>query len=704
MSNDTSNIRPFSERTDGPTRSPAAELAAEPSPPAWSNDSVASLSEAQSLRPGVLRALAGITADFVLEMSHSDGPLKSEAGAGQRWMSSSLKAARAASSEAYERGRHELKIDQAKEPAGLETALDQLLSCSQAIGTVDSHGGYMSYAPTAALHEGALAAFACAGLNPGLTWMPTSPMFAAMERAVLDWVGSDVLKWPQGNSGVFTSGGSVANTLGLHVARDTLAKSAGIRPSEVLFFIPDHVHYCFLKALRVLGVDPSQIIRIPCDEVGRTDIKALEHALASESMRLQSGAGIIVGVGGETSTGSVDRLDRLAEICATHGKLWLHVDGCFGGFFALTTRGQALLRGLERADSVALDPHKALQAPYGVGMLMVKKEEDLRNAFSMGAAYIPPTSSGFGPENIADISDLSLELTREARGAQVWLPLRAYGPGAFAKHLDWCQDAVEWFARRLEAAGGLLQLLTRPQLSTVTFRMRDTYHHISQRELTEWLVDDINARGHVLLAPTSTSDGTSCVRLCVLSARTKPEHLSQLLRDVFAAGVTIDRCAKRLAISRANSAQALGFRVPYTLRPLPGKGLAIVANEDIAQGCLVWEFEPGACVEKTTEDILALAAEKGREAAADFLNHCFCWDGKMLYPPGDTQFFNHAHRPNIASPDGKLWLATRLILAGEEILDNYATYESLAFYEELCLEFGAESSSRVAALYGHSAP
>ncbi|MBC7531112.1 MAG: hypothetical protein H7318_05990 [Oligoflexus sp.] len=699
MSHDTSELGCIQEKKDESDISTSADRYATSQPPAWPNDSVAVLSKGQTSGPGAFRTLASLTADFVLREGNAQIPLKSESGAGQRWMTSNLRAARADSTKVYERARHELMISDAGAPTGLQAALEQLLNCSKGIGTADSHGGYLSYAPTAALHEGALAAFACAGLNPGLTWMPTSPMFAAMERSVLDWAGSDVLRWPSGHSGVFTSGGSVANTLGLHVARDTVAKSAGVRPSEVLFFIPDHVHYCILKGLRVLGVDASQIVPIRCDKDGRIDINSLEDAVSGNSDRLKFGAGIIVGVGGETSTGSVDPLERLAEIRDRFINLWLHVDGCFGGFFALTKRGEFLLRGLERADSVALDPHKALQAPYGVGMLMVRKENDLRNAFSMGAAYTPPTNNGLGSENIADISDLGLELTREARGAQVWLPLRAHGPLAFAKHLDWCQDAVEWIARRLEDAGDLLMVVTPPQLSTVTFRLPDQYMHVSQRELTEWLVDDVNARGHILLAPTSTSDGTSCIRVCVLSARTTPQHLTELVEDLIAAAKTIGGCATRLEHSRGNAARSLGFRVPYTVRPLPGKGLGILADEDIPQGSLVWEFEPGSCIPKTPEDILVLATSSGREVAADFLNHCFCWGEEMLYPQGDTQFFNHSHRPNIASPDGEVWLANRLILAGEEILDDYGTYQSLDFYEQLCLEFGTESSSRVAALY-----
>lgn len=544
-------------------------------PPAWPHHSVASLSDVQAGRAGEFRALAGLTADFVLEQGRAGGPLKYGAGLQQQWITSGLRAARADASAVYERARSELAIGGTADVVGLEKAVQQLLACATGLGTEDTHGGYMSYAPTAALFEGALAAFGCAVINPGLSWMPTSPKFAAMERCVLDWVAADVLQWPSGSGGVFTSGGSVANTLALHVARDTVARRAGVRPSEVLFFLADHVHYCIPKGLRVLGVEPSQIVRVPCGHDGRTDSEALAQILSEVDERLKPGAGVVIGVGGETSTGSVDALDHLADLCAQHGHLWLHVDACFGGFFALTQRGAALLRGIERAHSVALDPHKALQAPYGVGLLMVRDERHLRQAFAMSAAYTPPESAALNQHDIVDIADLGLELTREARGAQVWLPLRAHGPAAFAQHLDWCQDAVMWLAATLQDANDLLELVTAPQLSTLTLRLRRSYQGISARELAAWLVDDVNARGHVLLAPTTTR-GVACVRICVLSARSRPEHLSSLAEDVLAAAATVTRGAERLQRARANPARALGFRVSYVVRPIPGKDLGIV--------------------------------------------------------------------------------------------------------------------------------
>ncbi len=251
-------------------------------------------------------------------------------------------------------------------------------------------------------------------------------------------------------------------------------------------------------------------------------------------------------------------------LAGQHG-LWLHVDACFGGFFGLTERGRQALRGIEHADSVALDPHKALQVPYGVGMLMVRDESNLLRAFRMGGAYVPP--AGEGRYHVANISDFGIELTREARGAQVWLPLTAYGPDAFAKHLDWCLDAIDWLAKAIVEVGEF-ELISGPKLSTLNFRMKRTFAGFSRNDVVRWLVDDINARGRVLVAPTEIA-GEACVRVCLLSARSSPRNLRELVSDITDAGAALAANLARLESALQNQDRSLGFRVPYRVSTDP---------------------------------------------------------------------------------------------------------------------------------------
>ena len=365
---------------------PAKGFAANvPAPPEWPAGSIANACGTNAWLPGKFVSLAALAAEFVADETRFGGPLNCGATPAQSWITSGSAKAREAATQSWEAARARLAVHPAMPAKGLDAALQQLLDCSRDAGTEDRHGGMFAYAPTGALPASALAAFVCASINPGLTWMPTSPQFAALERSVLDWVAGTVLNWPDGNGGVFTSGGSVANTLALHVARHATASRAGVAPDHVLFFIPDHVHYCIPKGLALLGVAPERIIRIACNGEGTLNLNALGTKLKS-SMPDAQGAGVVVAVAGETNTGSIDDLRGLAELTRGTAGLWLHVDACFGGFFGLTERGRRLLRGIELADSVALDPHKALQVPYGVGMLMVRDQSTLQRAFRTGGA------------------------------------------------------------------------------------------------------------------------------------------------------------------------------------------------------------------------------------------------------------------------------------------------------------------------------
>ncbi len=498
-------------------------------PPESPPGSIASACERNAWLPGEFVSLAALAAEFVADETRFEGPLKGgdtvpTSWPTQSWMTSGSALGRQAATQSWEAARASLAVGGTVPARGLEVALRRLLDCSRDAGTEDRHGGMFAYAPTGAIQASALAAFVCASINPGLTWMPTSPQFAALERCVLDWVARSILDWPDGNGGVFTSGGSVANTLALHVARHATAKRAGVAPEEVFFFVPDHVHYCIPNGLWLLGVGRESFIRVGCDGAGTLNLNAFDIELRNLELRSFGNrfAGVVVAVGGETNTGSIDDLRGLVELCRGTAGLWLHVDACFGGFFGLTERGRQALRGIEHADSVALDPHKALQVPYGVGMLMVRDESNLQRAFRMGGAYLPPTGApaGAGRYEVANISDLGIELTREARGAQVWLPLAAYGPDAFSKHLDWCLDAIDWLAKAILAAGEF-ELVSGPKLSTLNFRMKKAFAGLSRTDVVRWLVDDINARGRVLLAPAKLPGKRACA---YASYRRAPRH------------------------------------------------------------------------------------------------------------------------------------------------------------------------------------
>ena len=239
-------------------------------------------------------------------------------------------------------------------------------------------------------------------------------------------------------------------------------------------------------------------------------------------------------------------------------------------------------------DSVSLDPHKAMQCSYGVGAVVVQREQNLTQAFAMHDVYCPPgvdahdddEDEDSGASAIASIADMGLELTRESRGAQFWLPLRAHGIEAYAAHLDWCLDATQWLADELRQSKHI-EIVTPATLCTFTFRVTvPEMNGANDGQLAQWLVDDVNGRG-ALIAPTQVQ-GTAvvrvwcaleCPRSCffgalanltvlvyvcsVLSCRTSPERLEAICEDI--------RCgAARVAgrVAHLGPAGGGGGRVP----------------------------------------------------------------------------------------------------------------------------------------------
>jgi aromatic-L-amino-acid decarboxylase len=237
-----------------------------------------------------------------------------------------------------------------------------------------------------------------------------------------------------------------------------------------------------------------------------------------------------VGSAGSTNTGAVDDLSGLAQL-ARDERMWFHVDGAYGGFFLLTDRGRHILRGIDQADSITLDPHKALFLPYGIGCLLVRNGEALKRAHTTHAAYLPPMQDD--PDFI-DFCEYSPELTRDYRGLRVWLPFKLHGAGAFRRYLDEKLDLIEWVTEELRNIPGI-EIVAEPQLTVVAFRYR--HRDLQGEELNQWnrnFLNRINARKRVLLTAT-TLNGRFVLRICILSFRTHKDRLEMALEDIRAA-------------------------------------------------------------------------------------------------------------------------------------------------------------------------
>jgi aromatic-L-amino-acid decarboxylase len=217
--------------------------------------------------------------------------------------------------------------------------------------------------------------------------------------------------------------------------------------------------------------------------------------------------------------------------------MWLHVDGAYGGFFMLTERGRTVLRGIERADSIVLDPHKGMFLPYGTGCLLVRDGSTLRRAHTVYADYMPAMQD---EEDLVDFCQISPELSRPFRGLAVWLPIKLLGIEPFRNSLDEKLDLAHWAADRLRSIDGI-EILAEPQLSIVAFRLTSNgLDAEALNDLNRDLIARVNALKRVYLTGTMLGDRFA-VRICVLSFRTHRDRMEQCLEDIREAVASLAR-------------------------------------------------------------------------------------------------------------------------------------------------------------------
>ncbi|RPJ59954.1 MAG: decarboxylase, partial [Acidobacteria bacterium] len=212
-------------------------------------------------------------------------------------------------------------------------------------------------------------------------------------------------------------------------------------------------------------------------------------------------------------------------------------DAAYGGFFMLTDRGRQAMRGIERAESITLDPHKGLFLPYGTGSLLVRDGSTLRKAHSVRAVYLPDTEH---EPDLVDLSQVSPELSRAFRGLRVWLPLKMHGIGPFQRNLEEKLQLAGWINAQLREIEEL-EIVAEPQLTVLAFRLRlPGQDDASINRLTRRLMDEVNARRRVYLSST-VIQGRFLVRICVLSFRTHLERMQMALEDIKAAVAKVVR-------------------------------------------------------------------------------------------------------------------------------------------------------------------
>ncbi len=398
-----------------------------------------------------------------------------------------------------------------RDPAAL---LEWLGRCVDRPGITTASPRFMGYIPGGGLFHSAIGDFLAAASNKYAGFVPAAPGAVRLENATAAWLAR-VIGMPEGAAGTLTSGGSMANLTAIGAAREARESAGG-----GAVYLSGSAHHCIDKALMIAGRAKAPRRLIATDARHRMDADALAEAIERD---IADGVRpwLVVASAGTVDTGAVDPLAAIAELCERHG-IWLHVDGAYGGLFMLCEEGRAALAGIERADTVALDPHKTLFLPYGTGAVVARDGRHLLDAFSASADYIRP----FGGADVGPSpSDLSPELTRHFRALRLWLPLQIAGVAAFRAAQSEKIKLARYFHARLSEMEGW-DAGPPPDLSVVAFRYKPARGDADS--FNEALLRRVQDEGRVFLSGTRVN-GESRLRCAILSFRTHLAHIDETI-------------------------------------------------------------------------------------------------------------------------------------------------------------------------------
>ncbi len=382
------------------------------------------------------------------------------------------------------------------------------------------HPRFFAFVPGPANWIGILGDLLASGTNVFAgTWFEASGP-AMIELVTVDWLRG----WcglPDTAGGLFVSGGSMANLTALAVARRVALED---EVEDAVAYASDQTHSAVDRAFAVLGFGSDQLRRLPSDEDGRLPARVVREAIAADRAAGRRPFCIVANAG-TTNTGAVDPLQELADLCAEED-LWLHSDAAYGGPAVLCERGRRELAGLERSDSLALDPHKWLFQPFEIGCVLVRERGWLPGTFHVLPDYLRDVEARLGEVNFADYG---IQLTRGFRALKLWMSIQVFGVAAFRRAVErGIANAEE--AEALLRGAGVWRIVTPARLGIVTFAWSPPGLAAEEaRAVTTGLVEAALRDGTTLVSST-TLDGEPVLRICAINPRTTLEDMELAVR------------------------------------------------------------------------------------------------------------------------------------------------------------------------------
>lgn len=408
----------------------------------------------------------------------------------------------------------------------------------------NGHPRFFGWVNSPPIPAGILAEFLTAALNPSCAGGDHAAIY--LERSVVRWL-MDLVSFPaEGSMGLLVSGGSMASLTCLAAARQQAiaadgddVRVAGVRASDasLMLYMSTEGHTCVRKAIELLGLGSDSIRLIPVDADFRLDVEALRAAVTED--RAQGRRPFcVVASAGTVSTGAIDPFNKLADLCASED-LWLHVDGAYGAVGILDPVVASQYEGIERVDSLALDPHKWLSVPVECGCALVRDGGLLRQTFSLVPPYVQ-TEEGKGFGGLPWFSEYGFQQTRGFRALKLWMTLAHLGRIGLSNHVRRHNMLAQRLADQVDAAPDLERLAPVP-LSIVCFRyVPDGWAKEDARldDLNKLIMQAIQSGGETFLT-NANIDGRFALRACILHYGTTEQDVSALVDVVRRTGAKL---------------------------------------------------------------------------------------------------------------------------------------------------------------------
>jgi len=358
-----------------------------------------------------------------------------------------------------------------------------------------------------------------------------SPSISEIEKRVVQW-GSDMIGFGENVGGVLVSGGSAANLNGLTIARNIFYEKKDLRKKGLFntkpftVYASKEVHGCVDKSVELLGIGSDQLRKIDTNSDFTINLEALEDQIRQD-IKKGFEPFCLVGNAGTVNTGTIDDLDALADIAERYN-LWYHVDGAYGGLAATLDSIKVEYKGMERADSVAIDFHKWLYQPFEAGCILVKNWDILRRAYFKKADYL---DTKFEHQGRLDFNEHTFQLSRNAKSLKIWMSIKAYGMRRFREMIQKDIDLTHYLSEQVEASDDF-EIKARSHLAVSCFRYHGNLTDETKiTELNERLIPALEKDGRVFITGTRLN-GEFVIRACTINHRKRKEDIDYLLNVI----------------------------------------------------------------------------------------------------------------------------------------------------------------------------